>query len=520
MSTYFDHGYALLIGVDENTVPEFALPAVSKDIAALYDVLTHPERCAYRPEQVKRITGSAATREGILDGLSWLHEQLQQDKSENATAVVFYSGHGLRATAGDSAAYYLIPYHARRVGLTTSALRATDFAATIQELQPKRLLVALDCCHAAGVGVKDAAPLINGYTTAAAPVSLLGEAKGFTPTSAGAKGLALLQTGAGRAILSSSQGHQPSYVRQDRKMSIFTYHLIEALTGHAQPRTEGAHGATAVLVSDIMSHVYRQVPASARTDHNADQTPDYQISGNFPVALLLGGKGLSKGQPAPDPLLPLPATTPVSQQATNSGSGAIAQGSGAVAAGERGIAVGGNVTDATLITGDNNRVQRVNTGGGHYIQGNVNTRGDFIGRDRVTHGDDVQGDKVAKDKITIGNMTGNTGVAIGSGARSTTTVVTGGAAGATLDHLFVPLLALAQVAPPEQRNQTLATVQAIKAEAAHGAQADDRHLARQIEALVALLPGAAGLLTFILCQPPAATAVGPVTEYVLEKLAE
>jgi hypothetical protein len=30
-----------------------------------------------------------------------------------------------------------------------------------------------------------------------------------------------------------------------------------------------------------------------------------QVSGNFPIALLLGGKGLSKGQPAPDPLEPL-----------------------------------------------------------------------------------------------------------------------------------------------------------------------------------------------------------------------
>ncbi|RLC76487.1 MAG: hypothetical protein DRJ03_10600 [Chloroflexi bacterium] len=30
-----------------------------------------------------------------------------------------------------------------------------------------------------------------------------------------------------------------------------------------------------------------------------------QVSGNFPIALLLGGKGLSKGQPAPDTLEPL-----------------------------------------------------------------------------------------------------------------------------------------------------------------------------------------------------------------------
>jgi hypothetical protein len=84
-------------------------------------------------------------------------------------------------------------------------------------------------------------------------------------------------------------------------MSIFTYHLIEALTGHAQPQ----EGATEVLVSDVMGHVWRRVPQSAKADWGRKQEPDYQVSGNFPIALLLGGKGLSKGQPAPDPLEPL-----------------------------------------------------------------------------------------------------------------------------------------------------------------------------------------------------------------------
>jgi hypothetical protein len=71
-------------------------------------------------------------------------------------------------------------------------------------------------------------------------------------------------------------------------MSIFTHHLVEALAGQAT----AALGAREVLVSDIMSHVYRTVPASARAQHGTEQVPDYVVTGNFPVALLLGGKGL------------------------------------------------------------------------------------------------------------------------------------------------------------------------------------------------------------------------------------
>jgi hypothetical protein len=156
--------------------------------------------------------------------------------------------------------------------------------------------MVLDCCHAGAMGVKGIGSLPGGYSVAAIPPSLLmGGAKSVaTP---GAKGLETLSLGSGRAVLSSSTGEQQSYMRSDGKMSVFTYHLVEALTGHAEPE----EGATEVLVSDVMGHVWRHVRKSAEA-LGVQQTPDYQVSGNFPIALLLGGKGLAKGQPAPDPV--------------------------------------------------------------------------------------------------------------------------------------------------------------------------------------------------------------------------
>ncbi|MCD6344369.1 MAG: caspase family protein [Anaerolineae bacterium] len=308
MTTSFEHGYALLIGVDANAVAKWALPDVAKDIVALREVLVHPERCAYPADHVKTLTGKEATRQGILDGLEWLSESVQQDSA--ATAVIYYTGHGWRDTSQTPADFYLIPYDVKTFGLQTRALRATDFAAEIAGMQPQRLLVILDCCHAAGMGVKEVALLPAGYVSAAlAPEVLMPDEPGdVTP---GAKGLETLAQGRGRAVLSASTGKQSSYIRQDRKMSIFTYHLIEALTGHAQPRA----GAQDVLVSDVMSHVYRRVPVSTRADWGKEQTPDYQVSGNFPVAQLLGGKGLSKGITPPDPLETLsPAKTVFDQR--------------------------------------------------------------------------------------------------------------------------------------------------------------------------------------------------------------
>ncbi len=67
-----------------------------------------------------------------------------------------------------------------------------------------------------------------------------------------------------------------------------------------------------------------------------------------------------------------------------------------VTAGERGVAIGGAVTNSQISTGDHNRniqagtyIERqggdhrqINTGGGTFVEGNVNTGGDFVGRDK------------------------------------------------------------------------------------------------------------------------------------------
>ncbi len=381
MTQDFPNGYALLIGVDKNQVAAWALPDVAKDVAALKNVLVHPQRCAYRPENVRLLLGEQSSGDGIWDGLAWLGERLRQD--QNATAVIYYSGHGFRDTHSSPPAYYLVPYDVTREGLRRKGLAAQQFAAEISALQPRRLLLILDCCHAAGLGAKDIGDEPSpGFAISAIPSGLLmGAEKGLAGSEEGAKGLELLATGAGRAVLSSSQGEESSYIRADRSMSIFTYHLIEALTGHAQPQ----QGATEVLVSDVMSYVYRRVPESARKAYDKPQTPDYQVSGNFPVALLLGGQGLAKGLTPPDPLVDAQAASAASPAPKSS----VQVGSiSGVSGGTINIA-GGDINQST---------REINTGGGAYF-GKFD--GTYVGRDQVNNSQD-------RSVHVGGNASGNT----------------------------------------------------------------------------------------------------------------
>jgi hypothetical protein len=471
MPEQFTNGYALLIGVDANYIGKWALPNVSKDIDALAKVLTHPERCAYSNDNVRVLTGQEATRQGILGGLEWLQERIQSDASGDATAVVYYTGHGWRDESAGSADFYLVPYDVKEGKIKSYALPAAAFAEAVGQLKPQRLLVVLDCCHAAGMGIKDVAPLPTGYVGAAIAPALLMEGEKAVARP-GAKGLEALAEGQGLAVLSSSSGAQSSYMRKDGKMSIFTYHLIEALTGHAEPK----EGATDVLVSDVMGHVYRRVPQSAQADWGVEQTPDYQVSGNFPVALLLGGKGWSKGQPAPDPLEEIPE--------------------------EVGM------------------VHKVDTGGGAYIGGSVDTGGgDFVGRDKTVHGDEVHGDKVmgdkvGGDKITVGDISGSTGVAIGRGAQAT---VTQGLGGEDIARLFAEIYQQIEARPEDpdvDKEELTETVQKVQEEAAKGEEANPNKVERWLRFLGSMAPDILDVTVACLTNPVAgvATAIRKIAE--------
>lgn len=365
MTDNFSHGYALVIGVDQNSVPAWALPGVARDVEALRDVLIHPQRCAYQDTNVKLISGADATRQNILDGFDWLQACLVQDAG--ATAVIYYSGHGWRDDQVQPPQYYFIPYDVRRDRLRSSALRADELAEAIDALQPPRLLVILDCCHAGGMTVKD---LTAPYTPAAPPLDFLTLPGAILAKAIDNSGLAQLGQGEGRALLTSSRAEQRSYMSSKTQMSIFTYHLIAALTGSAQPSA----GAQEVLVSDVLSYVYRHVPATARQEVGSEQQPDGRLSGNFAVALLLGGTGLAAGATPPNPLEPLPAQVSSAQGGRNIQIGKIE----AVNVGETQII---DQRGATIQVGGRTTIK---TGGGSYVAGDVETGGgDFTGRDQV-----------------------------------------------------------------------------------------------------------------------------------------
>lgn len=270
----FEHGYALLIGVGATTYyPRWSLPVTVKDVQAIHKILIDPDLCAYPDDEqhVRVLQDDSATGGAILENLAWLSLQAAHDPE--ATVIVYYSGHGWLDTS--TGRYYLIPGDIDPIDFIGSALSAEDFTVALHSIAARRLLVFVDSCHAEGMATSKGSPdfrLPRGFEKSAIPENLVVK----------------LAQRRGRAVFSSSSGDQSSWVRPDATMSIYTYHLIEALKGAGNKP-----GDTVVSVSNIMNYLGRTVEQSARTLCHSRQIPFFDTAAeDFPVALLLGGKGV------------------------------------------------------------------------------------------------------------------------------------------------------------------------------------------------------------------------------------
>ncbi|MEO1084424.1 MAG: caspase family protein, partial [Acidobacteriota bacterium] len=92
MAQSFENGFALLIGVGRCRFEPWSLPVTSRDAEALKLLLTDPRRCAYPDQNIQVLTHEQATRSAVTSALTSLRDRIRS--VENATVVVYFSGHG------------------------------------------------------------------------------------------------------------------------------------------------------------------------------------------------------------------------------------------------------------------------------------------------------------------------------------------------------------------------------------------------------------------------------------------
>lgn len=118
------------------------------------------------------------------------------------------------------------------------------------------------------------------------------------------------------------------------------------------------------------------------------------------------------------------------------------------------------------------------------------------------------------DRIEVGDVSG-TGIAIG---RSASANVSSGLTPPDIAALFATLDEAVGRAVPERREEAERTVVALKTEVAKAEKADDSRVARLIDRLVDLVPGAVSAVVSTFATPILGGIAGPVTKFVLDGL--
>jgi len=255
--------HALLIGVGGYTHLRFASqPATVRDAQAVATVLTDPARCAYPPANVQVLTDEQATAANIRAALKTLAESTNPE----SIAFVYFSGHGGRALENSVWRAYLCPREADPDALANTAIPGDEFSALLAAIPARKLLAMLDACHAAGSAE---------FKTA----------DGTVIWKAGWPDVyyEALSQGSGRVVIASSKEDQFSYVRPQRDLSLFTHHLLQALSGKAAVRGDGL-----IHVLDVFHYVNEAVSRDEPRQVPILKVKDLDL--NFPIALALGGK--------------------------------------------------------------------------------------------------------------------------------------------------------------------------------------------------------------------------------------
>lgn len=240
------NAYALIIGVGND------LPITVRDATAIYNLLAEPTLGGYPKENITILTEETATRDGILGALDGLINQA----TEEASVLLFYSGHGGTYTTNDLLElsnqptvpeeenrdfFFLQPSNFEVKDFNNTWVKAEELREKIGRIKSKRLILLLDCCHAAGMTHN------LSFDSNFTPQKELQHAEGLAQN---------IDNGNGMSIISSCREDQKSWILDGDYNSLFTKCLLEVLRGEHKKYLEEPF----IRISETIQYIFKKVP--------------------------------------------------------------------------------------------------------------------------------------------------------------------------------------------------------------------------------------------------------------------
>jgi hypothetical protein len=195
--------YILAVGVSNYQRQDYRLDLPAKDAKDFAAAFEKQKGREYEDVVARVLTDAQATRQAVLDGLSWLAGVV----GRSDVGVLFLAGHGVTEYAGQ---YYFLPYDGQHENLEATAVPEGRLRASLGEIRG-RTLFFVDTCYAGDV--------IGDPRRSGVELSRL------------ANELASGENGV--VVIASSSGRQESEENLDWGNGAFTKAVIEGLKGGA-----------------------------------------------------------------------------------------------------------------------------------------------------------------------------------------------------------------------------------------------------------------------------------------------
>jgi Caspase domain len=244
----FTTGFAFIVGVGGDDY----MRATANDANKLSAILKDQKIAGYGKDNVYCLTNQEASKINIEMKLeNFVGLVKNRDDWENATVIIYLSGHGVQIDTGRLDAntetifeYYFVPYYPSGTDLKVFAKDKNNLISfrRIQELllplhSVQKQFTVLDCCHSGGYNLE------------------LGANDGIESVTPSAVVVERLSQGTASVVITSCTGNQKSYVNKDAANTVFGECLFEALYGMGQSGVDDI-----VTFPSLYGYLTREVP--------------------------------------------------------------------------------------------------------------------------------------------------------------------------------------------------------------------------------------------------------------------
>lgn len=254
--------YMVTVGINEYQNPAMNIIFAVEDADGFADEINSKGKDLYGEIHDIRLRNDKATAENLRTTLNGI----QSKAVFNDVVIIYYAGHGANFGKSEkqkesfSGGWYLLTHEViegNRKYVSEHAFSDLELKAFLKRVKAGKVILVMDSCF-----------------SRALPET-------FTYGIGRDKNLVNLAYGSGATVIAAATGKQESQANANLKHGVFTYFLIDGMSGKADGIVDGSEKNNKVEVKELADYAITEVPAYAKRNNMQAQEPFFwQVAGD------------------------------------------------------------------------------------------------------------------------------------------------------------------------------------------------------------------------------------------------